>query len=158
MSLALYNSCRAENEGVIQRGPRFIRSPVVDGRIEGPCTREHAAGATLAVGNIVILASTGKWVKADANSVAGLYNGRLGFVMEAGGDGDFITVALRGAIVYVSALTFVVGRPEYLSETAGAFTETAPTSGTSAVIRIGVGVHVDKLELEFLMLGALTGA
>lgn len=120
--------------------------PTVDGTATGPVTSAFVSGYTSsAIGDLVILDSSGKWQKTDANT-SSIYNGLLGIALAVAATDAALKVALPGAIVYATGFpTFTVGGAVYMSETAGAVTQTAPTTTDSATRLVGYGVHADKM-------------
>lgn len=102
--------------------------------LEGAIKRRYLAGGTVNMGDAVYLASDGDVEQADANTAASVE--AIGVVV-AGSDagetafeaGDAVTVVTYGPVGGFSSLN--EGVKQYVSETAGAVTETAPTgSGT----------------------------
>lgn len=105
------------------------------------------AGAALAFGDLVYLATSGKWLKTDANAVGTGGSVLVGFcVLAAAGDTDPTTILLDGNIRADAAFpTLTIGAAIFVSETAGAITQTQPTT-TDAVIRIvGFAITADSL-------------
>jgi len=91
-------------------------------------------GGTVAYGDVVYLANSGKWIKATANSEATSVSD-LGIALSAGAVDEAGTV-LKLGYVENPAWTWTVGTPVYLSPiTPGAMTQTRP-SGTGTVLRI----------------------
>lgn len=110
------------------------------------------AGYTQAFGDLVYLDPTdSRWEAADANSASGAdgdARGILGMVVSAGTDGTACTILLNGIIRADAKFpTFTVNNPIYVSETAGAVTQTQPTT-TDVVIRI-VGSALTADEMYF---------
>lgn len=122
-----------------------------DGKYTG-LTVTGTAGYTQAFGDLVYLDPTdSRWEACDANSAAaadGDTRGIIGMVVSAGTDGTACTILLQG-IVRADAKfpTFTINNPIYASETAGAVTQTRPTT-TDAVIRI-VGFALTADEMYF---------
>ena len=80
------------------------------------------AGETLAAGNVVaVKAADGKCYKADANDSA--LRPAIGIIGMGGASAASVEVITSGII---SGWTITAGSPGYLSETAGAITQTAP--------------------------------
>ena len=120
--------------------------PTTDGACTGPTTNAFVSGySSTAVGDLVYLDSDGKWQKTDADAI-GTTTGLLGIALEVKAADAAVKVALPGSIVYSTAfITFTVGAPVYVGETAGAMQLTIPT-GTDGTVRvIGWGVHADKI-------------
>jgi hypothetical protein len=120
--------------------------PTADGTATGPTTAAFVSGYTSsAIGDLVILDSSGKWQKTDANT-ASIYNGMLGVALAVAATDAALLVALPGSIVYATAFpTMTIGAAMYMSETAGVITATAPTTTDSATRIIGYAVHADKI-------------
>lgn len=120
--------------------------PTADGTASGPTTSAFVSGYTSsAIGDLVILDSSGKWQKTDANT-ASIYNGLLGIALAVAATDAALLVALPGSFVYATAFpTMTIGAPMYISETAGAITATAPTTTDAATRSIGYAVHADKI-------------
>jgi hypothetical protein len=122
-----------------------------DGKYSG-ITVTGTAGYTQAFGDLVYLDPTdSRWEKTDANSASGAdgdARGMLGMVVSAGTDGNACTILLNGIIRADATFpTFTVNNPIYVSETAGAVTQTQPTT-TDVVIRI-VGSALTTDEMYF---------
>lgn len=127
-------------------GQVLLTVPTTDGHATGLTTSAFVSGYTSsAVGDLVYLDSSSKWQKCDANTLA-LYNGLLGIALAVAATDASLLVALPGSFVYATAFpTFTVGSPIYMSETAGAVTQTAPTTTDAATRVIGWGIHADKM-------------
>ncbi len=120
--------------------------PTVDGTATGFVTSAFVSGYTSsAIGDLVILDSSGKWQKTDANT-SSIYNGLLGIALTVAATDAALKVALPGSMVYATGFpTMTVGAAMYMSETAGAITATAPTTTDAATRLIGYAIHADKL-------------
>lgn len=122
-----------------------------DGAYSG-ITITATAGYTQSFGDLVYIDPTdSRWEAADANSAAGAdgdARGMLGMVVVPGTDGTACTILLQGMIRADAKFpTFTVNNPIYVSETAGAVTQTQPTT-TDVVIRI-VGAAMTTDEMYF---------
>lgn len=123
-----------------------------DGKWSG-ITITATAGYAQAFGDLVYLDPTdSRWEKCDANSAAGAdgdSRGIIGIVVVAGAaDGNACTILLQGVIRADAAFpTFTINNPIYVSETAGAVTQTQPTT-TDVVIRV-VGFALTADEMYF---------
>jgi hypothetical protein len=91
------------------------------------------AGENLVFGDLVYLNSAQRWVKADAGAEA-TAKGMLGLAAAAISQNDPGLVLLRG---YARDDSWILtgGAPQFVSTTAGAITETAP-SGTGEIVRL----------------------
>lgn len=120
--------------------------PTSDDTATGVITNAFNSGYTSsAIGDLVILDSSGNWQKTDANT-ASLYNGLIGIALEVKASGNALKVLLQGFAYCSTAFpTFTVGGAVYMSETAGAVTQTAPTTTDSATRLLGYAVHADKM-------------
>lgn len=110
-----------------------------DGKYSG-ITVTGVAGYTQAFGDCVYLDPTdSRWEACDANAAAGAdgdSRGVIGIVVVAGTDGNPCTILLHGIIRADAKFdTFTINNPIYVSETAGAITQTQPIT-TDVVIRI----------------------
>lgn len=123
-----------------------------DGKWTG-ITIAATAGYAQTFGDLVYLDPTdSRWEKADANSASGAdgdARGILGMVVVAGAsDGSACTILLNGVIRADAAFpAFTINNPIYVSETAGAVTQTQPTT-TDVVIRV-VGSALTADEMYF---------
>lgn len=120
--------------------------PTQDGTAYGPTTNAYNCGfSSSTVGDLVYLDSSTTWQKADANISAAM-GALLGIALEIKASGAALLVALPGSIVYATAFpTLTVGGAVYMSETAGAVTQTQPTTTDAAIRVIGWAVHADKI-------------
>jgi len=121
-----------------------------DGKYTG-ITVTGTAGYAQTFGDLVYLDPTdSRWEKADANSASGAdgdARGIIGIVVVAGAaDGNACTILLEGIVRADAAFpTFTINNPIYVSETAGAVTQTQPTT-TDVVIRIiGAALTADEM-------------
>ncbi len=115
-------------------------------------TMTGTAGYTQAFGDLVYLDPTdSRWEAADANAASGAdgdSRGMLAMVVVAGTDGNACTLLLQGNIRADAKFdSFTVNNPMYVSETAGAVTQTQPTT-TDVVIRF-LGAALDANTMYF---------
>lgn len=138
----------------IQTAPVFasgttsiLTVPTVDDTATGEITNAFNSGySSTAIGDLVYLDSSGTWQKADADLSAAAYSGILGIALEVKASGNAVKVLLRGFAYCSTAFpTFTVGGIVYMSATAGAVTQTAPTTTDSATRILGYAVHADKM-------------
>lgn len=120
-----------------------------DGKWSG-ITLAGTAGYTQAFGDVVYLDPTdSRWEQCDANSASGAdgdCRGIVGIVVSAGTDGTACTILLRGIIradAKFPALT--INGPVYISETAGALVQTAPSTSGAIVRRLGTAITADEI-------------
>ena len=70
----------------------------------------------------------------------------LGLVVVAGTDGAACTILLEGIIRADAKFpTFTVNNPIYASETAGAVTQTAPTTADAVIRILGAALTADEM-------------
>jgi len=121
--------------------------PTSDGTATGEITNEFNSGySSTAVGDLVYLDSSGTWQKADADLSTAAYSSMLGIALEVKSSGQAVKVLLRGYIYAITPFpTFTIGAPVYMSTTAGAVTQTAPTGTDSATRIVGYAIHADKM-------------
>jgi len=99
---------------------------------------DFTAGATIAVGDLVTMDSDltdGEFYLADADDESRV-NSLMGIARSAGTDGGAMEVITEGLVTGLSGIT--VGKPYYVSSTAGDISTTPPASGSWARI-IGYG-------------------
>lgn len=125
----------------------ILTVPTVDDTATGEITNAFNSGYTSsAIGDLVYLDSSSTWQKADADLSATAYSGMLGIALEVKASGNALKVLLRGFAYCSTAFpTFTVGGIVYMSATAGAVTQTAPTTTDSATRILGYAVHADKM-------------
>lgn len=102
------------------------------------------AGETVAAGNLLYFSETdNEWLKTDADTLATIFNVKLGIAQGAGTNGNAITggVLTRGSYT-TSGLT--QGDLVYASNTAGAW-----NSGTSGTVPRVIGIAKDSTTLYF---------
>lgn len=117
-------------------GPLDYRvEPATDDTYEGPSTNDLNAGATIAQWEAVYLDSSSTWQLTDADAEATAGGVMVALATESGTNGNPLNVLLPGSIARNDGWTWTAGGEIYLSGTAGALTQTAP-SGTDDVIRI----------------------
>ena len=107
------------------------------------------AGATLAVGDVCYLASSGKWVLVDGilDGTDTGFDKKLGICVLASTDTNPTEILLDGVIASAAFPTFTVGSAVYLSDTAGDLVVAQPST-TNFAIRI-VGYAVSATVLHF---------
>lgn len=121
--------------------------PSSDGTATGDITNEFNSGYTsTAVGELVYLDSSATWQKADADASSTTYSGMLGIALTVASSGNPVSVLLRGFVYAATPFpTFTIGGKVYMSATAAAVTQTAPTATDSAVRILGYAIHADKM-------------
>ncbi len=126
---------------------RLDATPDTDHSANGPTTNTLNAGATIAAGEVVYLASDGEWAltDADASSTA---EKLLGIALESGTDGNPLLVALPGSFVRDDTWNWTVGAALYLSTTAGDLTETGPSGEDDVVRVVGYAVSADVVYFQ----------
>lgn len=103
---------------------------------------ERTAGENLSAYEVVYMKSDGKLWKADASAITTAPV--IAMATEA------ITADNTGAFLFFGEITngswsWTVGAPVYLSETAGALTETAPSTANAVVQRVGIALAATVL-------------
>lgn len=129
------------------QGQLKLTTPTTDLKATGFTCGDYNSGySSSAIGDLVYLDSSSTWQKCDANTLA-LYNGLLAIALEVKASGNALLVALPGSFVYSTTgfPTWTIGSPIYMSETAGAMTQTAPTTTDAATRVVGWGIHADKM-------------
>lgn len=129
------------------QGQIKLTVPTTDLKATGPTCGDFNSGySSSAIGDLVYLDSAATWQKADANTTV-LNNSLLAIALEVKASGNALLVALPGSFIYSTTgfPTFTVGLPIFMSETAGAVTQTAPTTTDVADRVIGFAVHADKM-------------
>lgn len=114
----------------------YVIEPASDDTYEGESTDDKLAGDTIAQWDLVYLDSTsGRWEFADADSATTSGGVLLALAAAAGTDGNAMNVVFRGVVRNDGWTWTGAGKALYVSTTAGAMTETAP-SGTDDVVRV----------------------
>lgn len=116
--------------------------PDTDHTANGPTTTTFNAGTTVAQSELCYMASDGEWALADADAES-TGNGMLALALAAGTDGNPMKVALAGSFVRDDTWAWTVGAELYMSTTAGAMTETAPSATGDIVRPVGYAVTAD---------------
>jgi hypothetical protein len=107
-------------------------------------------GATIAAGQPIV-ASSGKYVLADANASAALAAAE-GIAMTPGVDNGFGVMAFGGPIILVGA-TMVVGETYLVSPTAGGIMPNADRATGDFVTRLGTASSATQLNLSIQATG-----
>ncbi len=125
---------------------RYDAASSADGTYSGT-TRAGTAGATLAFGDLVYLASAdSRWELADADA-ATTSDRFLGMcVLAAASDGDPTTILLTGFIRADAAFpAMTIGSAMYVGETAGDIQVAIPTGADNVIRRVGYAWTADEL-------------
>ena len=114
-------------------------------------TRRFALGGAANIGNIVYVAADGDVEQADASAVGsaqgiGVIVAINGTQQTSGVAGDTVDVALFGPVVWGSGMT--PGAVVYVSETAGAGDQTAPSGGANYPYVIGRALTATMLFVD----------
>tara|TARA_S200002703_G_scaffold7107_1_gene7520 strand:+ start:359 stop:1516 length:1158 start_codon:yes stop_codon:yes gene_type:complete len=99
------------------------------------------AGATVVEGDVVQLQADGKYDPADA-SAESTAKGMLGVALDAGNDTEIINIMIKGSY---TTTALIPGSEYYLSESAGAITDTKPSATSSIVRLIGYALSTEEL-------------
>ena len=105
------------------------------------------AGATLAVGDVCYLASTGKWLLNDGilDGTDTGFDKQLGICVLASTDTNPTEILLYGKIRSAAFPVFTVGSPVYLSDTAGDLVVTQPSTTNFAIRKVGHALSAEEL-------------
>ncbi len=123
-------------------------TPDGDHSANGPTTATFNAGATIAAMEVVYMGSGGEWLLTDADAASSAGDVMVAVALAAGTDNNALKVATSGTYVRDDTWNWTIGAELYLSVTAGALTETAP-SGTDDVIRVvGYAVTADVIYFD----------
>jgi hypothetical protein len=104
---------------------------------------DKVAGEALEPGDIVYIATDGKWYKADASG-ATTSNSIIGYANETKALDEAIDVILRG-IITDGTWSWTIGGSLYLSTTEGTLSQTAPTGTDDVVATLGWAISADKI-------------
>jgi hypothetical protein len=88
------------------------------------------------------MGSSSKWLLTDADAIA-TAGGMLAIALEAKNDTEAMNVALPCSFVRDDTWNWTVGAKLYISETAGAISESIPTGADGVVRVIGFAVTAD---------------
>ena len=124
---------------------RFDATPASDDTWNGPSTDTFNAGATIAQFEAVYLNSSSQWVLTDADAVSTAGSVMVALAGAAGTAANPLRVILGGSFVRNDAWNWTVGGPIYLSTTAGALTQTAPSATDDVVRVVGYAVTADVI-------------
>ena len=105
------------------------------------------AGATIAVGDVCYLASTGKWLLNDGilDGTDTGFSKQLGICLLAANDTDATEILLYGKVRSAAFPAFTVGSPVFLDDTAGDLTVTSPSTTNFAVRIVGFALSAEEL-------------
>ena len=113
------------------------------GNVSGRTTNALQTGYTSVLGDIVYINSSGPWVPAEANVSTAAGINELA-VMDTSGatTGAAVTVGQSGSMACMTSFgTLTIGAPVWLSDaTAGAITQTKPTTATHIARIVGYAV------------------
>jgi hypothetical protein len=101
------------------------------------------AAEALVFGDVCYMNSAGKWAKADASAAATAR--ALVMCVDASISADATGNFLMFGFARDDTWAWTVGGAIYLSETAGALTQTAPTTSSSVTQVMGVAIHADRM-------------
>lgn len=106
------------------------------------------AGATLAVGDVCYLASTGKWLLNDGilDGTDTGFSKQLGIcVLAAAADTNPTEMLIYGKVRSAAFPSFTTGSPVYLSDTAGDLVVAQPTTTNFAIRVVGFAITAEDL-------------
>lgn len=110
-------------------------SPSANLTVNGPKTNTFVSAGTTTATDLVYLSSTSKWALADADAAATAGSVMLALSLESKTADQAMDVAMPGSFIRNDAWNWTPGVTLYVSTTAGAITNIAP-SGTDDVVRI----------------------
>jgi hypothetical protein len=100
------------------------------------------AGEGVAFGDVCYFKSDGKMWKADADAIASGYTiGMADATINADASGVFLLIGIARDDTWA----WTVGGAIYLSTTAGALTQTAPSGADDVVCVLGIATHADRM-------------
>lgn len=110
-------------------------------------TMAGTAGATLAVGDVCYLASSGKWLLNDGilDGTDTGFSKQLGICVLAGGDTEPTEMLTYGKIRSAAFPAFTVGSPVYLDDTAGDLVVAQPSTTNFAIRIVGFAITAEDL-------------
>lgn len=110
-------------------------------------TTTGTAGATIAVGDICYLASSGKWLLTDGilDGTDTGFSKQLGICILASTDTNPTEMLLYGKVRSAAFPSFTTGSPLYLSNTDGDITGTQPATSNHAIRIVGFALSADDL-------------
>lgn len=123
---------------------QMVVEPEADDTYEGIATNDINAGATIAQWEAVYLDVTPDWNLTDASAAATAGGVMIALATQAGTAANPLNVLLNG-IARNDGWTWTAGGPIYLSETAGALTQTAPTTTDSVTRIVGYALSDDAI-------------
>lgn len=110
-------------------------------------TTKGTAGATLAVGDVCYLASSGKWLLNDGilDGTDTGFSKQLGICVLAANDTQATEILLYGKIRSAAFPTFTVGSPVYLDDTAGDLVVAQPSTTNFCIRKVGYALTAEDL-------------
>lgn len=110
--------------------------------------REYLAGATITAGQVVYLNSSNQWVLADSNAGAtgNGVNDLRGIALNGASSGQPLSVVTNDP-AFTTGGTMVNGATYYTGNTAGAISNTVPTTGDYPTV-LGLGISTTKINLQ----------
>jgi len=110
-------------------------------------TTSGTAGATLTVGDVCYLASSGKWLKVDGilDGTDIGFKAQLGICILAGADTEATEMLLYGKVRSAAFPAFTVGAAVYLSDTAGDLVVAQPSTTNFAIRKVGYAITAEDL-------------
>jgi len=122
--------------------------PDTDATANGFTFNDLSAGQTLAMGDLVYLNGSAQWVDVDASASATAGPVMLACALEAGTASNPVKVTAGPAVIRNDAWAWTVGGILYVSETAGEFTQTAPTTSNAIVRVVGYALSADVIYFD----------
>ena len=105
------------------------------------------AGATLAVGDVCYLASSGKWLLNDGilDGTDTGFSKQLGICVLAGADTEPTEMLVYGKVRSAAFPAFTIGSPVYLDDTAGDLVVAQPATANFAIRVVGFALTAEDL-------------
>ena len=122
----------------------YVIEPASDDTYQGISSDDIDAGATIAQWELVYLDGTPDWNLTDASSVATSGGVQVALATESGTASNPLNVLFSG-IARNDGWSWTAGDPIYISETAGALTQTAPTATDSVTRVVGYALSDDAI-------------
>ena len=110
-------------------------------------TESGTAGATLAVGDVCYLATSGKWLLNDGilDGTDTGFSKQLGICVLAGADTEPTKMLTYGKVRSAAFPAFTIGSAVYLDDTAGDLVVAQPTTTNFAIRKVGYAITAEDL-------------
>ena len=124
----------------------FAATSLADDTYTGDVITGYNAGEALTQWDVVYLSSSSTWLKGDSDAA-----GKApvqGVVVATTSNGNPATVLVRGVFRDDGGTAWTPGGTVFLSTTAGALTQTAPTAASSVVQSLGVALSAHVVQVN----------